>query len=41
MLQKITIMKKNLDFLNKNMLFFWTGKSRLSNKNLDFSKKKF
>jgi len=38
---KITIMKKNLDFLNKNMLFFWTGKSRLSNKNLDSQKKNF
>ncbi|MDA7489567.1 hypothetical protein N9A46_05145 [Candidatus Pelagibacter ubique] len=40
-IKKISISKKNKNYLNQNMLFFWTGKSRLSNKNLNSQKKNF
>jgi len=36
---KITISKKNLNLLNNNLIFFWTGRTRLSNKNLISQKK--
>ena len=36
---KITISKKNLNILNNNLIFFWTGRTRLSNKNLVSQKK--
>ncbi len=39
--KKIPISKKNRDYLNKNLLFFWTGRTRLSNKNLTSQKKNF
>jgi len=38
---KIKISKKKLKFINDNLMFFWTGKSRLSNKNLSQQKKNF
>tara|TARA_X000000368_G_C23020792_1_gene707874 strand:- start:104 stop:1114 length:1011 start_codon:yes stop_codon:yes gene_type:complete len=36
---KIMISKKNLEFLNRNLLFLWTGKTRLSKNNLIQQKK--
>ena len=39
--KKITVLKKNLNYLNQNILFVWTGKTRLSNKNLNSQKKNF
>ena len=38
---KINISKKKLKLINDNLIFFWTGKSRLSNKNLSNQKKNF
>ena len=38
---KISIPKKKIELLNKNLIFFWTGKSRLSNKNLSLQKKNY
>ena len=38
---QIFISKKNLKFLNNNLVFFWTGRTRLSNKNLISQKKNF
>lgn len=38
---QISISKKNLNFLNNNLVFFWTGRTRLSNKNLISQKKNF
>ena len=37
----INISKKKLHFINDNLIFFWTGKSRSSNKNLSQQKKNF
>ena len=39
--KKVFISKQNKEFLNNNLLFFWTGISRLSNKNLTQQKKNF
>ncbi len=39
--KKINLTKKNLKYLNDNSIFFWTGKLRLSNKNLFEQKKNF
>ena len=39
--KKIIISKKNLNYLNQNLLFLWTGKTRLSNKNLTEQKNNF
>ena len=37
--KKINLTKKNLKYLNNNLIFFWTGKLRLSNKNLSQQRK--
>jgi len=39
--KKISISKKNQNYLNQNLLFLWTRKTRLSNKNLNSQKKNF
>ena len=39
--KKISISKKNKEYLNQSFLFFWTNKTRLSNKNLTSQKKNF
>lgn len=39
--KKINIVQKNKKYLNNNLLFFWTGRTRLSNKNLNDQKKNF
>ena len=39
--KSINLTKKNLKYLNDNSIFFWTGKLRLSNKNLSQQKKNF
>jgi len=39
--EKITIPKKNLNYLNQNFLFLWTGKTRLSKNNLTEQKKNY
>lgn len=38
-LKNINIKEKNLKYLNDNLIFFWTGKLRISNKNLTEQKK--
>ena len=38
---KINISKKKLNYIQENLIFFWTGKTRLSNKNLSKQKKNF
>ena len=40
-IKKINLTKKNFKYLNNNLIFFWTGKLRLSNKNLSEQKKNF
>ena len=40
-INKIHLSKKKLNYINDNLIFFWTGKSRLSNKNLSQQKKNF
>lgn len=39
--KKININKKKINFLNKNLLFLWTGQTRLSKGNLTKQKKNF
>ena len=39
--EKITISKKNLNYLSQNLLFLWTGKTRLSKNNLTEQKKNY
>lgn len=40
-INKINISKRKISYINKNLIFFWTGKSRLSNRNLSQQKKNF
>lgn len=40
-IKNISLIKKNLQKLNNNLIFFWTGKLRLSNQNLTEQKKNF
>ena len=39
--KRVNLKNKNLKYLNENLIFFWTGKLRLSNKNLLQQKKNF
>lgn len=39
--KKINLKDTNLEYLKRNLIFFWTGKLRLSNKNLLQQKKNF